>query len=30
MSVEFKWGLLAASGALAMILVICLASIGLA
>ena len=30
MSVELKWALLAASGALAMILIICLASVALA
>ncbi|NEX84226.1 YnhF family membrane protein [Aeromonas rivipollensis] len=30
MSVEMKWALLTASGALAVILIICLASIGLA
>ncbi len=30
MSVEMKWALLSASGALAMIIVICVASVGLA
>lgn len=30
MSVEMKWALLATSGALAMIIVICVASVGLA
>ena len=30
MSVEMKWGLLTGSGALAVILIICLASVGLA
>ena len=30
MSVEMKWALLTASGALAMILIICLASVALA
>ncbi|MDW4563160.1 YnhF family membrane protein [Aeromonas rivipollensis] len=30
MSIEMKWALLTASGALAVILIICLASVGLA